>query len=236
MTPKRIFPAAPSLAECEAAASAHRDDGQKKGLPYAGPEVYRDYYDRALKRLDQIDILPLESAAELMALTPDAYVRKADRGQAILIEIEGQSFVPRFTLDTRYKNARIKPFHLAIAQEFAEGHVPGFFKFMSYLQFMNEKMEISAALPERRLPEIFKVAGVSKGDARVILNVPMTEIADRAVKNPQLMASFINKLGPAVSEHGGHNSPSPYGLSDEFLSRYVPADMPHRDRWKREIS
>lgn len=236
---KRVFAAVQPWAECEAAIIARKQKalatGDVMAKHYAGPEVYRSYYDRAIERLEKHDLLTLEAAADLMGLAPEAYVRKADRGQAVLIEIEGRSFVPRFTLDTRYKNARIMPFHLAVAKEFSESADHERFKFVSYLKFMDRKLDISTPLPARRLPEIFKAAGVSKGSASVTLHVPMVEIVDRARKNPHIMAEFINQLGAALTRIGGMGNPNEGGLSDEFLARYVPVDIPDRDRWKREF-
>lgn len=236
---KRIFPAVKPWAELEAEVIAKKEAALAKGDPmakhYAGPEVYRRYYDHAIERLNKIDVLSLDAAADLMGLTPDAYIRKADRGQAVLIEMEGKSYVPRFTLNTCYKNARIKPFHVAVAKEFSESADHERFKFISYLKFMAQALEIGAEVPPRRLPEIFKAAGVSKGKARVIISVPMSEIIDRAQKNPSIMAEFINQMGSALTRIGGMGNPNEGGISDEFLARYVSADIPGRDRWTREF-
>ena len=233
MTAKRIFEPVKPFTVLEAEVIARNE--REKNMRYAGPEVYRGIYDRALARLEKIDVLPLESAADLMGLTPDAYIRKADRGQAVLIEIEGRSYVPRCTLNTRYKNARVKPFHVAVAKEFSESADHERFKFMSYLKFMEQSLEMGAPLPERRLPEIFKAAGVSKGNARVILSVPMVEIIDRAQKNNTIMTALVTHMGAALTRIGGMGNPNEGGLSDEFLAKYVPADIPDRDRWKREL-
>ncbi len=239
MANKRIFEPVKPLVVLEAEIAARQQEALAKGDPmarfYAGPEIYQRLYGDALERLQKIDVLPLEWAADLMGLTPEAYIRKADRGQAVLIEIEGRSYVPRCTLDTRYKNARIKPFHLAVAKEFSESADHERFKFISYLKFMTREVEMGAPLPARRLPELFKAAGVSRGGARVILSIPMTEIVDRAVKNPRIMAGLVEHMGAALTRIGGMGNPNEGGLSDDFLARYVPADMPHRNRWKREI-
>lgn len=198
----------------------------------AKPEVYRSLYDDALKNLQQHDMLSLDKAAERMRLTPAALLRKADRGQAVLIEIEGQRFVPDWTLD---RAGRVKSFHLAIAREFAESGQNEFFKFMSYMKFMSKNMEMGGPVQARRLPEIFRAAGVKCGQARVILSIPMAEIMDRAPKNNKIMAGLIAELGSALTRIGGMGNPNEGGISEAFLARYVPADIPDRDRWKREI-
>ncbi|MFN3826577.1 MAG: hypothetical protein ACK4NR_03015 [Micavibrio sp.] len=232
----RIFPAAEPWAEKEAAVVARKqaalDTGDLLAHRYAGVEVYRRYYDEALARLDQLDMLSLEQAAARMKTTPDALCRKADRGQSLLIEIEGRQAVPDWTLDAR---GRVKPFHLAIAREFAEGGQHGFFKFMSYLAFMGEQtLEFRAELPKKSLKDVFRAVGIKQGSCQVLVRTPMFEAADRALKNSVIMGEFINKMGAAVTRIGGMGNPNEGGLSEAFLNRYVPANIPQRDRWQRD--
>lgn len=238
MADKRIFPAPQPFTELEAGVKTRLDEAVRTGNPmarhYAGPEVYRRFYDGALSRLEQPDMLPLDQAAERMNLTPETLLRKADRGQVILIEIEGVQVVPDWALDSR---GRVKPFHAAIAREFArDGHTHSYFKFMSYLEFMGEKtLEFITDLPKRSMKDVFRAVGITQGSCQVRVRTPMSEAADRALKSPVIMAAFINQLGEALTRIGGMGDPNEGGLSEEFLARYVPADLPHRDRWKREI-
>lgn len=229
----RIFKAVEPFAEVEARVLADLAGlDERRARHHAKPEIYRRLYDEALKRLQQGDMLPLDKAAERMRLTPAAILRKADRGQVVLIDMEGVQCVPEWTLD---KAGRIKTFHLAVAREFAESGQNEFFKNMSYVNFMGKSMEMGGSVPQRRLPEIFRAAGVKQGQARIILTVPMTEIVNRAPENKKIMAGLVAELGSALTRIGGMGNPNEGGLSDEFLARYVPADMPNRDRWKREI-
>jgi hypothetical protein len=85
------------------------------------------------------------------------------------------------------------------------------------------------------MKDVFRAVGIKQGSCQVRVRTPMFEAADRALKNPVIMAEFINQLGAALTRIGGMGNPNEGGLSDEFLAQYVPTDIPHRDRWKREI-
>lgn len=232
----RIFSIVEPWTEREAAVIAKKkaalDNGDAWAARSAGVEVYRRYYDEALARLDHLDMLPLGKAADRMKTTPEALIRKADRGQLVLIEIEGRQVVPDWTLDAR---GRISPFHLAIAREFAEGGQHDFFKFMGYLSFMGDKtLEFKTELPRKSMRDVFRAVGIRQGSCQVLVSTPMFEAADRALKNSVIMAEFINQMGAAVTRIGGMGGPNEGGLSDSFLNRYVPANIPQRDRWTRD--
>ncbi len=230
----RIFKAVESFAELEARVLAELATlDERKARVRAKPEVYRNLYDDALRGLQQYDMLPLDKAAGRMRLTPAALLRKADRGQVVLIDIEGLQLVPAWTLD---KAGRVKPFHLAIAREFTESGQQEWFKFMSYVNFMGgEKLKFVVGLSPRSLKEAFNTVGVTKGEGVAIIKTPMFEAADRALKNKGVMQAFVERLGSALTRTGGMGNPNEGGLSEAFLAQFVPADIPHRERWKREI-
>lgn len=237
MMNKRIFPAVTPFANLEADIKARIEKATQQNDPlarhYAGPETYRRFYDSAIQRLSQPDMLPPEKAAARMGLTEEELLRRADQGKLVLIEIEGMKAVPDWVLDSR---GRVKPFHLAIAHEFAESGKNDYFKFMSYLKFMgNETLEFSTDLPKNSLKDVFRAVGIRQGSCRVLVRTPMFEAADRALKNRVIMSEFVNHLGASLTRIGGMGNPNDGGLSEEFIARYVPHDLPHRDQWKREF-
>ena len=237
MTSTRIFAIAEPWVACEANAVARKQKAKDDKLAWAdrmaGPEVYRSYYDKALKRLEQLDMLPLHQASARMNATPEALLRKADRGQLVLIELEGVQVVPDWILDSR---GRVKPFHLAIAKEFSESGQQQYFKFMSYLKFMSEEsLEFRTDLPRKSMKDVFRAVGIKQGACHVHVRTPMFEAADRALKNRVILAEFINRMGAALTRIGGMGNPNEGGLSEEFRARYIPVDLPGRDNWKREF-
>ncbi|MBI2233905.1 MAG: hypothetical protein HYU57_02715 [Micavibrio aeruginosavorus] len=237
MNNQRIFTAAQPFADVVAKVNARREAALRDNDPaaalYAGVDVYRREYDTALSRLDQADMLLLDRAAARMGIFPKALLEKADQGRAVLIEIEGRQAVPDWTLDAR---GRVKPFHLDIAREFAESGQQHYFKFMSYLQFMGEKtLEFRTELPKRSLKDVFRAVGITQGSCAVLVRTPMFEAADRALKNRVIMDAFLNNMGAALTRIGGMGNPNEGGVSEGFLARHVPADLPNRERWKREF-
>jgi len=225
------------FANLEANVNARIEEATRKNDPlakhYAGPETFRRYYDSAIQRLTRPDMLPPEKAAARMGLTEAELLLKADQGKLVLIEIEGMKAVPDWVLDSR---GRVKLFHLAIAQEFAESGKNNYFKFMSYLKFMGEEtLEFSTDLPKKSLKDVFRAVGITQGSCRVLVRTPMFEAADRALKNRVIMNEFANHLGASLTRIGGMGNPNEGGLSEEFIARYIPRDLPHRDRWKREF-
>lgn len=233
---QRIFPASVPLTQCLEGYQAYRAEQQclyPKRRDRDHSDIYRGYYEQALNRLDQLDMLPLETAAARMNLTPAALRHKADRGGIVLIELEDRQVVPDWALDTR---GRIKPFHNAIAREFAQGDgQQSFFKFMPYLKFMGEDMlEFRVSdLPKRSVKDIFRAAGIRQGFCHVHVRTPMFEAADRARRSPHIMAAFADALGSALTRIGGMGNPNERGLSPEFIRDYIPHDAPHRCRWQR---
>lgn len=234
MNNQRIFPAVKPFADVAADVNAKREAALRNNGPrYAGVEVYRRFYDTALGRLDRADMLPPEQAAARMGISPEALIEKADRGRVVLIEIEGKQAVPDWTLDAR---GRAKTFHLDIAREFAESGQQQYFKFMSYLQFMSEKpLEFRTDLPKRSLKDVFRAVGITQGSCSVLVRTPMFEAADRALKNRVIMDAFLDHMGAALTRIGGMGNPNEGGVSEGFLARHVPADLPNRERWKREF-
>lgn len=231
-----IFDMAEPFCNVESRIVARYEEIVKSGNPlaerYAKVPHYKEFYEQALQRLQHLDMLSLEQAALRTRLAPAALLLKAARGQAVMIEIEGVQAFPDWQFDSR---GRVKPFHLAIAREFAQGAVPDYFKFMSYLAFMGGKaLEFSAELPRRSLKDVFRAVGVTQGSCRVLVRTPMFEAADRARKSPVIMAAFIQEMGAAITRIGGMGNPNEGGFSDQFLDRYVPLSTPHRDNWRRE--
>ena len=169
-----------------------------------------------------------------MKLSPQALIRKADRGQLVLLEIEGVQAMPDWVLD---RQGRVKPFQLAIAREFAASGQQEFFKFISYLKFMDEQaLEFETDLPKSTMKDIFRAVGITQGNCRVLVRTPMFEAADRACKDRVIMSEFINKMGAALTRIGGMGNPNEGGLSEDFLTLYVPADIPGRNRWKIDLN
>lgn len=238
MAKHRIFPVPVTLAQYLDAYQAERAQRQNQypdrpNLYRDHSDIYRDYYANALRRLDQLDMLPLDKAAGKMGVTPAALLRKAERGGIVLIELEGKQVVPDWMIDSR---GRVKPFHNAIAREFQSGGQHGFFKFMPYLKFMGEDMlEFRVDnLPRCSIKDVFRAAGIRQGFCHVHVRTPMFEAADRARRNPGVMAPFADALGAAVTRIGGMGNPNEGGLSPEFVHDYLPLDMPNRRRWERE--
>lgn len=235
---QRIFGVPATLAQCLAAHQHDRAEQQRLHPDYPifyldRSDSYRDFYSEARQRLDRPDMLPLDKTAAKMNITPDALIRKADRGGIVLIELEDKQVVPDWALDSR---GRVKQFHNAIARECAHGGQHSFFKFMSYLKFMSEDMlALSVSdLPQRSIKDIFRAAGITQGICHVHVQTPMFEAADRARRNPHIMAAFIEALGVTVTRIGGMGNPNTGGLSPEFIRDYVPHSIPGRNRWERE--
>lgn len=235
---KRIFPATEPWAVREAAVIEQYQRAKVEDPLFADrypqPETYRCHYDDALKRLDQLDMLPLDQAAARMNITPAALLRKADRGQTVLIEIEGVQVVPDWIAKRRGKALE---FHLDVAREFSKNGQREHFKFMNYLNFMGglEQLEFKAPLPQKSVKDVFRAVGITQGTCQVLVCTPMFEAADRSLKNRAIMIEFVNRMAAALTVVGGMGDPKVGGVSDQFLDRYVPLDMPGRDRWKIEI-
>lgn len=236
---KRIFPPAQPWVELEAEVIARKQKAKDDKIEWAdrmaGPELYLKYYDEARARLDQLDMWSVEKAAAHLKITPEALIRKADRGQMVLIEIEGVKAVPDWVAKRRGKALQ---FHLDIAREFGEsGDKNQYFRFMSYLRFMGglEALEFKTELPQKSVKDVFKAVGITQGSCQVLVRVPMFEAADRGAKSPLIMKEFINKMGAALTRVGGMGNPNEGGLSDAFIERYIPAGAPERNHWKREI-
>lgn len=239
MAATRIFPISQPLAQLISEREALNVQRRQKNPEHAhlyrdASLIYTQIYERALTALSSHGMLPVAQAATRMNLTSEALLRKADRGQLVLFEIEGMQIVPDWVLD---RQGRVKPFQLAIAREFAASGQQEFFKFMSYLKFMGEQtLEFQTALPKASLKEVFRAVGIKQGSCRVLVRTPMFEAADRAAKNRVLMAEFINQLGAALTRIAGMGGPNEGGISAEFLARYVPLDLPGRDRWKIDLN
>ena len=233
MKTQRIFSVPFTWAQCLEAHQAERAARQRPHDRDAS-DIYRRLYDEALRRLDQLDMLPLDKAAAKMGITPGALIRKADRGGIVLIELEDKQVVPDWVLDTR---GRIKQFHLAIAREFIHSGKTDFFKFMGYLKFMGkDTLEFRVNdLPKRSIKDVFRAAGITQGSCHVHVRTPMFEAADRARRNPVVMTAFVDALGSALTRIGGMGNPNEGGLSPEFIRDYIPQDIPHRKRWEREL-
>ena len=237
---ERIFPAVELLADVlrvkQAAYDALLRAEPGRAEYYASPQsIYPRYYTEALARLSRPDILPLTQVAEKMGLTSKALLRKAERGAVVLIDIEGQQYVPAWTLAAR---GRAKKLHTAIAREFAQSGKSTYFKFMDYLKFMSEESLALRVeeLPARSVKDIFRAAGVKQGVCQVQLQVPMYEAVERACGNPPLMAVLAERLAAAVTRTVGMGGPDEGGLSPEFLQEFVPENIPKRTRWERAPS
>lgn len=210
-----IFKPVRPLAQVMAAAEAKRNDkNDPLAKSYADGNFYQKIYDEAVTRLSRSDLLSLEQAAQKLDITPVEYRKLADKGETLLIGIEGKNYVPAFIFT---EDGRIDPLKIDIAREFVlQGH--GYFKFLDYLKFMTETTaDISSTLPPQRLTNIFDQAGLAEYRCNIAVNATMNQLADGRHSNPEFMDILTVRLDAEVTWGGWDPSG---GLSRPFRDKY----------------
>lgn len=181
---------------------------------YAGDDVYKRIYSDALKRLSKSDMLTLDQAASRLSIAPDAYVRKAEEGAAILIRMGDKAFVPAWSLRA---DGTIDGLKVDIAREF-EKEGQSYFKFLDFFKFMTEdSASINAALPKDKLKNMFRRAGLQEYKCSATIAATMNQLVDQRDKKPAFWDILIQHLDSAVT-HGGWDPSG--GLSRYFRDKY----------------
>ncbi len=182
----------------------------------AGADVYRRIYAETETFLQGQETLSVAQAARKQGVTSSEFTAMADRGDAVLIELEGKQYVPACTFGA---DGKIDPLKIDIAREFVlEGqHV--FFKYVAFMKFMNdERIEIAdLLLDDKKLSTLFNKAGVGDFKCQISVQATMNQMADRRAENPQMHDRFIAALDSALT-HGGWDPAG--GLSRTFRDKY----------------
>lgn len=182
----------------------------------AGADVYRRIYTEAETFMAGQETLSVADAARKQGVSRTAFVGMADRGEAVLIELEGKQYVPACTFGA---DGKIDPLKVDIAREFElEGqHV--FFKYTAFMKFMNEqRTEIAdLLLDDKKLTTLFNKAGVADFKCEISVQATMNQLADRRTENPQMYDRLIAALDSALT-HGGWDPTG--GLSRTFRDKY----------------
>mgnify|MGYP007088351915 CR=1 FL=1 len=182
----------------------------------AGADVYRRIYAEAETFMAGQETLSLAEAARKQGVSKAEFTSMADRGEAVLIELEGKQYVPACTFGA---DGKVDPLKVDIAREFVlEGqHV--FFKYVAFMKFMNEeRTEISdLLLDDKKLTTLFNKAGVADFKCQISVQASMNQLADRRSENPQMYGRLIAALDSALT-HGGWDPSG--GLSRTFRDKY----------------
>lgn len=187
----------------------------------AGPEVYRRLYAEAEAFLQNQPTFSLDEAAQKQGVSKDEYIKMADRGEALLIEIEGKQYVPACSFG---KDGKIDPLKIDIAREFVlEGR--SYFKFMDYMTFMNtQKMDIAdLVLSPQQLSGLFNQAGLAGYRCTISVEATMNQLADHRHTLPQAFDRLSRALDRALT-HGGMGD-ADGGLSRPFRDKYAIAGL-----------
>lgn len=167
----------------------------------AGADVYRRIYAEAETFMAGQETLSLAAAARKQGVSKSEFTAMADRGEAVLIELEGKQYVPACTFGA---DGKVDAFKVDIAREFAlEGqHV--FFKYVAFMKFMNEnRIEIAdLLLDDKKLTTLFNKAGVADFKCQISVQATMNQLSDRRGDNPQMYDRLIGALDSALT-HGG---------------------------------
>ena len=198
---------------------------------YAGADFYQSTYITAINRLGQSDMLTIDQAAAHLSVTVQEYQQMAERGAALLIEIEGKKAVPAWQFG---KDGKIDGLKLDIAREFSlEGH--SYFKFRDYIEFMTaETANISSTIPQQKLRDIFQQAGLKDYKCSLSVDATMNQLADQRDANSGFFDILIKHLDAAVTSGGWDPSG---GLSRPFRDKYrIPGltiDEAYEESFKR---
>ncbi|MFN7114614.1 MAG: hypothetical protein ACK4PK_09700 [Alphaproteobacteria bacterium] len=181
----------------------------------AGPDVYRRIYAEAETFLQNSPMRSVDEAAQKQGVTKEEYMQMVDRGEALLIEIEGKQYVPACSFGA---DGKIDPLKIDIAREFAlEGRQ--YFKFMDYMEFMHKhKADIAdLALSTQQMSALFNQAGLAGYRCSLTVEATMNQLADHRHKMPQAFERLIDHLDRALTSGGWDPSG---GLSRPFRDKY----------------
>lgn len=181
----------------------------------AGPDVYRRIYADAEAFLQKTPTLSLDEAAQKQGVSKDAYLQMVDRGEALLIELEGKQYVPACSFGV---DGTIDPLKIDIAREFAlEGQQ--YFKFIDFMTFMNtQKADIAdLALSTQQMSALFNQAGLAGYRCSITVEATMNQLADHRHRLPQAFERLTEHLDRAL-EYGGWDPTG--GLSRPFRDKY----------------
>jgi len=186
-----------------------------KARVMAGPDVYRQLYADAEAFLQKMPTLSPEEAAQKQGVSKEAFLQMVDRGEALLIELEGRQYVPACSFGA---DGKIDPLKVDIAREFAlEGRQ--YFKFMDYMEFMHtQKADIAdLALSAQQMSAIFNQAGLAGYRCSITVDATMNQLADYRHKMPQAFERLTEHLDRALTNGGWDPSG---GLSRPFRDKY----------------
>ncbi|MDP2148824.1 MAG: hypothetical protein Q8K13_04180 [Parvibaculum sp.] len=181
----------------------------------AGPDVYRRIYAEAEAFLQNAPMLSVDDAAQKQGVTKGEYIRMVDRGEALLIELEGKQYVPACSFGA---DGKIDPLKIDIAREFAlEGQQ--YFKFIDYLTFMNtQKVDIAdLTLSTQQMSALFNQAGLAGYRCSITVEATMNQLADHRHKLPAAFERLTENLDRALTNGGWDPSG---GLSRPFRDKY----------------
>jgi hypothetical protein len=205
--PQRIFPIVPSVEQRLAHA--------KKGQLFMTPGSYERINQTAIQRLSQPDFIGPDEAARKLSTSVDAFMMLVEKGEVLLIEMDGVQAVPLWQFNGE---GQISALVLDIAKEFvrAEQHV---FSFMPFIHFMAEHtVDISSALPKEKLTAAFQAAGVSQFSCGLSVQATVNQLvgmADRA----EMRSILCKELARTVNK--AFFGERPDELSEYFREKYV---------------
>ncbi|HEY8189356.1 MAG TPA: hypothetical protein VIF12_01620 [Micavibrio sp.] len=194
---------------------------------------YKKLYQNASSRLSAPDMLTLDQAAKKLSITSEEYVQLADRGDALLIEIQGlKTAIPSWQFGP---DDRVDPLKLDIAREFVlEGE--GFFRFLDFINFMSDHTaDITPAFPEPNLCDAFQAAGAQHFQCTLTVKATMNQLADRRQENTFFRDTLVNHLDKTLT-HGSFGDPLSGGLSRPFRNKYGISGPTHDEAYAACIS
>lgn len=190
------------------------------------PETYHRIYAAAEAFLQASDMLTPEAAARRQGVSKAEFIAMADRGEALLIELEGKQYVPACSFGA---DGKIDPLKVDIAREFVlEGM--SYFKFMDYIRFMTQETAdvTDILLNGRQLQQIFNRAGLGDFHCGLTALASMNQLADGRHAHPAMYDLLVKRLNDAVT-HGGWDPSG--GLSRPFRDKYgIPGQTIHEER------
>lgn len=226
----RIFAPVEPLADLLARIEKKREGmSEKEKKVYAGPDTYIHMYAAIKNRLKEKDVVTVAAIARRMGIKGQDFKDLADRGQAILIEIEGEMFAPLCQLNSKGKIDDLK---LDIAREFAVS-CWDYFKFESYLNFMEKELtRLEPDVPPKKLKALFKSAGVGDYKCTLTVEANMNQLADGRRRNPSFFPALINHLKAALT-WGGWEPRG--GLTRRFMDKYNIPGLTIEEEHERAI-
>jgi hypothetical protein len=215
----RIFQPAQSLMAASRKGMARNAD---KNNPFAGLHAtagfFKPIYSKAQKRLLEPDLLPIDEAAEKTGVAPETYREMADNGEAVLIVLEGYEVVPACMFD---RNGRQDALMLDLAREFANAeHGHSHFRFIDFVDFMAQTVEIPVPVSAKNLTAIFAKTGLSgyPHAASASATLTMRQLADEREAHPGFLEKLAKCAHNFLTRTGQDGSSG--GLSRPFLDKY----------------